>query len=71
MEKTKAIFKSIIYYIYLLVLTVGAILITLLMWQFAKVFDNDVWKYFIGGLNGAILIYCLHGKVNNNNKKTK
>ena len=72
MEKTKNILRSIIYYVYLIVLTVGVLIISYLMWCFADAIDSPLWKFLMGTLNGVALLYCLHGGIqfkNNNIQK--
>lgn len=72
MEKTKSIIRSIIYYVYLILLTVAVLIISYLMWCFAIAIDSSLWKFLIGTLNGAAILYCLHGGItfkNNNTQK--
>jgi len=71
MEKTKNILRSIIYYAFLLFLTIGILVISYIMWCFATAIDSGIWKFFIGTLNGVVVLYCLHNGITfkNNNSK--
>jgi len=60
MEKTKSILRSIIYYVYLILLAIGVLIISYLMWCFADAIDSPLWKFLMGTLNGVALLYCLH-----------
>tara|TARA_R100000908_G_C3619625_1_gene65749 strand:- start:264 stop:392 length:129 start_codon:yes stop_codon:yes gene_type:complete len=42
------------------------------MWCFAVAIDSPLWKFLMGTLNGAAILYCLHGGItfkNNNIQK--